>query len=103
MAGSIPLSTLDTLRALADRAGIALHCDGARIWHAHVADGVPLDRYGGLFDTLSVCLSKGLGAPVGSLVVGQRASGSSGPGCSASGWVAACARSASSPPPATTR
>ena len=68
----IPLSTLDSLRELADRAGIALHCDGARIWHAHVADGVPLDRYGRLFDTVSVCLSKGLGAPVGSLVVSSR-------------------------------
>jgi threonine aldolase len=67
--GVIPLSTLDTLRALTDRAGVALHCDGARIWHAHVADGIPLDRYGRLFDTVSVCLSKGLGAPVGSLVV----------------------------------
>ncbi|GAB3861915.1 hypothetical protein GCM10029963_67240 [Micromonospora andamanensis] len=50
---------------------MALHCDGARIWNAHVADGVPLATYGALFDTLSVCLSKGLGAPVGSLVVGS--------------------------------
>ncbi|HEX5740735.1 MAG TPA: GntG family PLP-dependent aldolase [Pilimelia sp.] len=66
-----PLATLDALRAVADGAGIALHCDGARIWHAHVADGVPLDSYGRLFDTLAVCLSKGLGAPVGSLVVGS--------------------------------
>jgi threonine aldolase len=66
-----PLSTLLDLRSVADAAGVALHCDGARIWHAHVADGVPLDQYGSLFDTLSVCLSKGLGAPVGSLVVGS--------------------------------
>ena len=65
----ISLDTLRALRAAADEAGIGLHCDGARIWHAHVADGVPLATYGGLFDTLSVCLSKGLGAPVGSLVV----------------------------------
>jgi len=65
----IPLATLRELRALADDAGLGLHCDGARIWHAHVADGVPLATYGALFDTLSVCLSKGLGAPVGSLVV----------------------------------
>jgi threonine aldolase len=70
--GVIPLSTLDALRGVADRAGIALHCDGARLWHAHVADGVPLERYGALFDTVSVCLSKGLGAPVGSLVVSSR-------------------------------
>ncbi len=49
--------------------GIGLHCDGARIWNASVATGVSLTRYGTLFHTLSVCLSKGLGAPVGSLVV----------------------------------
>ncbi|WP_373319656.1 threonine aldolase family protein [Rugosimonospora africana] len=70
--GVIPLSTLRALRGVADDAGIGLHCDGARIWHAHVADGVPLATYGGLFDTLSVCLSKGLGAPVGSVVVSSR-------------------------------
>jgi threonine aldolase len=69
--GVIPLPALQRLRETADAAGLALHCDGARIWHAHVADGVPLVTYGRLFDTLSVCLSKGLGAPVGSLVVGS--------------------------------
>ncbi|MFC8300305.1 threonine aldolase family protein [Micromonospora orduensis] len=69
--GVIPLATLRDLRAVADEAGVALHGDGARIWHAHVADGVPLVEYGQLFDTVSVCLSKGLGAPVGSLVVGS--------------------------------
>jgi threonine aldolase len=67
----IPLGTLRSLREIADKSEISLHCDGARIWHAHVADGVPLIEYGRLFDTLSVCLSKGLGAPVGSLVVGS--------------------------------
>ncbi|GAA1855927.1 threonine aldolase family protein [Asanoa iriomotensis] len=71
--GVIPLSTLETLRAAATDAGLALHCDGARIWHAHVTDGVPLRTYGALFDTMSVCLSKGLGAPVGSLVVSSAA------------------------------
>jgi threonine aldolase len=69
--GVIPLPALAALRRIADDAGVALHCDGARIWHAHVADGVPLATYGTLFDTLSVCLSKGLGAPVGSLVIGS--------------------------------
>jgi threonine aldolase len=67
--GVVPLATLRELRSLADMHGIHLHCDGARIWHAHVADGVALPEYGALFDTLSVCLSKGLGAPVGSLVI----------------------------------
>ncbi len=65
----LPLAELRRLRSVADAAGVALHCDGARIWHAHLADQVPLSSYGELFDTLSVCLSKGLGAPVGSLVV----------------------------------
>jgi threonine aldolase len=65
----IPLPTLRALRRVADGAGAGLHCDGARIWHAHVADQVPLAEYGQLCDTVSVCLSKGLGAPVGSLVV----------------------------------
>ncbi|MFG2042578.1 threonine aldolase family protein [Dactylosporangium sp. NPDC048998] len=67
----LPLATLQALRAIADDTGVHLHCDGARIWHAHVADGVPLATYGRLFDSLSVCLSKGLGAPVGSLIVGS--------------------------------
>jgi len=67
-----PLEVLEELRALADEAGLHLHCDGARIWNASVATGVPLDRYGALFDSLSVCFSKGLGAPVGSAVVGGR-------------------------------
>jgi threonine aldolase len=69
--GVIDLPTLRALRAATTAAGVALHCDGARIWHAHIADAVPLAEYGRLFDTLSVCLSKGLGAPVGSLVVGS--------------------------------
>lgn len=71
--GVIPLDTLRALRDVADATGVKLHCDGARIWHAHVADGVPLATYGELFDTMSVCLSKGLGAPVGSVVVSSAA------------------------------
>jgi threonine aldolase len=67
-----PLEVLEGLRALADEAGLHLHCDGARVWNASVATGIPLDRYGRLFDSLSVCFSKGLGAPVGSAVVGGR-------------------------------
>ena len=64
-----PLATLQALRDLTARHGVALHCDGARIWNAAVASGASLSAYGALFDSLSVCLSKGLGAPVGSLVV----------------------------------
>ncbi|WP_308208588.1 threonine aldolase family protein [Paractinoplanes aksuensis] len=68
----VPLATLRSLRDLSEKSGVGLHCDGARIWHAAVADEVPLPAYGELFDTLSVCLSKGLGAPVGSLIIGSR-------------------------------
>jgi threonine aldolase len=46
-----------------------VHLDGARLFNAHVASGVDLATYGGLADTASVCLSKGLGAPVGSVLV----------------------------------
>jgi threonine aldolase len=64
-----PLPLLKELRAMTASYGVLLHCDGARIWNASVAARVPLADYGALFDTLSVCLSKGLGAPVGSVVV----------------------------------
>ncbi|HET7530381.1 MAG TPA: GntG family PLP-dependent aldolase, partial [Mycobacteriales bacterium] len=63
------LAVLKELRALTSAYDVALHCDGARIWNAHAATGVPLTQYGDLFDTMSVCLSKGLAAPIGSLVL----------------------------------
>ena len=66
-----PLDRLERLRTITNEAGVVLHCDGARIWNAAVGLGVAPDRLGTLFGTLSVCLSKGLGAPVGSLVVGD--------------------------------
>src|SRR5690242_4220189 len=62
---------LEALRAFADERGVGVHLDGARIWNAHVATGTPLARYGAVADVLAVCLSKGLGAPVGSLVLGS--------------------------------
>lgn len=67
----VPLEDLRALRTFADARGVGVHLDGARLWNAHVATGVPLETYGGLADVLAVCLSKGLGAPVGSLVVGS--------------------------------
>ncbi|MGH8827917.1 MAG: threonine aldolase family protein, partial [Jiangellaceae bacterium] len=66
-----PLDDLERLRALVDGTGVRLHLDGARLWNAHVATGVPLEAYGTLFDTVAVCLSKGLGAPVGSVLAGS--------------------------------
>src|SRR3954447_18445821 len=65
------IEELRALRAGADKMGIAVHLDGARLWNAHVATGVPLAEYGAVADTVSVCLSKGLGAPVGSVLVGD--------------------------------
>src|SRR5207237_946049 len=55
--------------ALARSAGLNLHLDGARLWNAHVATGESLASLAAPFDTVSVCLSKGLGAPVGSVLV----------------------------------
>ncbi len=68
----LPLRDLQDLREFATGAGAAIHLDGARIWNAHVATGTPLPEYGAVADVLAVCLSKGLGAPVGSLLVGSR-------------------------------
>jgi threonine aldolase len=68
----LPLADLLDLREFATAVGTRVHLDGARIWNAHVATGTPLREYGAVADVLSVCLSKGLGAPVGSLMVGGR-------------------------------
>ncbi|MEI6119902.1 MAG: GntG family PLP-dependent aldolase [Actinomycetes bacterium] len=57
------------LRALTSKVGIATHLDGARIWNAHIATGVSFKDYGENFDTVSVCFSKGLGAPIGSMLL----------------------------------
>src|SRR6478672_4870804 len=67
----LPLADLRDLREFATGVGAGVHMDGARIWNAHVATGVPLAEYGAIADVLAVCLSKGLGAPVGSLMVGS--------------------------------
>ena len=67
-----PLEEIKALRIGADELGIALHLDGARIWNAHVASGVSFEEYGKYFDTVSVCLSKGLGAPVGSVMLSTK-------------------------------
>jgi threonine aldolase len=69
----LPLADLQALRAWTTSVGCAVHIDGARIWNAHVATGTPLTEYGAVADTISVCLSKGLGAPIGSLVLGTAA------------------------------
>jgi threonine aldolase len=67
----LPIDDLRALREWTGSVGCAVHLDGARIWNAHVATGTALVDYGAVADTISVCLSKGLGAPVGSLVLGS--------------------------------
>ena len=66
-----PIGAIREVRAATSALGVAMHLDGARLWNAHVASGVPFPAYGEQFDTVSVCLSKGLGAPVGSVLVGS--------------------------------
>ncbi len=64
-----PLEAVRAVQQLAREHGIGLHLDGARLWNASVASGVALNELAAGFDTVSVCLSKGLGAPVGSVLV----------------------------------
>ncbi len=67
----LPLDYLDDVRAFADRRGLAIHVDGARVAHASAASGHALREYGARADSISCCLSKGLGAPVGSVLAGS--------------------------------
>ncbi|MEE4314366.1 MAG: low-specificity L-threonine aldolase, partial [Desulfofustis sp.] len=64
---ALPLDYLARARDCADRCGLKLHLDGARIFNAAIKCGVELSEISRYFDTVSVCLSKGLGAPVGSV------------------------------------
>ena len=66
-----PFDQLEAVGRLCRDHGVGYHLDGARLWNAHVASGVPLAEYGGLFDTVMVSFSKGLGAPVGSVLAGS--------------------------------
>ncbi len=67
-----PIAEIEKLSVAARARGIAMHLDGARIWNAHVASRISFAEYGKHFDTISVCLSKGLGAPVGSLMISTK-------------------------------
>ena len=67
----LPLEQLDALVAVAREHELAIHMDGARLFNAQVASGIPVSRWVRDVDLTSVCLSKGLGAPVGSIVVGH--------------------------------
>lgn len=69
----VSIDYMKELYKVASDRGIPVHVDGARIWNAAAGSGVPLHEWGSCADSLSVCLSKGLGAPVGSVLVGPRA------------------------------
>ena len=66
-----PLDELEAVTAAARERGLATHLDGARLLNAAVATGVPAAEIGGSFDTVTLCLSKGLGCPLGALLAGS--------------------------------
>jgi threonine aldolase len=68
----IPLENFRALRRIADEHGLKVHLDGARIFNASVASGVPVKDYAREVDSVQFCLSKGLAAPVGSVLVAGR-------------------------------
>lgn len=68
----LPLPYIEAATALARRKGLATHLDGARLFNAVVASGTPAERIAQHFDSVSVCFSKGLGAPVGSALAGSK-------------------------------
>ena len=68
----LPLSYLQEMGAFVAKHGLKLHLDGARLFNAAVASDTPAEVIAAPFDSISICLSKGLGAPVGSLLVGDR-------------------------------
>jgi threonine aldolase len=67
-----PIEEIKRISALARSTEISMHLDGARLWNAWVATGIHPKEYAQWFDSVSVCFSKGLGAPVGSAIVGSR-------------------------------
>lgn len=66
------LSEIKKIQALCKEKGLAFHLDGARLWNALVAKNETAIQYGESFDSISICLSKSLGCPVGSLLVGKK-------------------------------
>ena len=68
-----PLEKIEAISRWARTGGLAMHLDGARLWNAIVATGIPAKTWAKHFDSVSVCFSKGLGAPLGSALAGPRA------------------------------
>jgi threonine aldolase len=67
-----PMENILSLKKIASKYNLKYHLDGARIWNASVATGISVKEYASHFDSISCCLSKGLGAPVGSLIGGTK-------------------------------
>jgi len=67
-----PIEKIQAISEWAHKNGLIMHLDGARLWNAVVATGIPAREWAGHFDTVSVCFSKGLGAPIGSALCGPR-------------------------------
>ena len=67
-----PIDEMKKIYEMAKIHNLKVHLDGARIWNASVATGIPLSEYGKYADSINVCFSKGLGAPVGSMVLGSK-------------------------------
>ncbi|KAF9550292.1 Threonine aldolase [Mortierella hygrophila] len=67
----MPIEEMERIRILTKEHNIKLHLDGARLWHASIATGISMKEYCSHFDTVSLCLSKGIGAPIGSILVGS--------------------------------
>ncbi len=68
-----PIEEMEAVSALAREAGVAVHLDGARLFNASAASGVPVQRYASCADSVMTCMSKGLGAPIGSVLTGSGA------------------------------
>jgi len=67
-----PIENIKKIRELVNKYNLIFHLDGARLWNASVASGISVSEYSSHFDSVSVCLSKGLGAPVGSIIAGNK-------------------------------
>jgi threonine aldolase len=66
------LDEIKKIKQVCEQNGLALHLDGARLWNAMIAKNETSKQYGEIFNSISICLSKGLGAPAGSVLVGKK-------------------------------
>lgn len=71
--GSIfPIEEIKKIKSVCEKNNLKYHLDGARLWNASIATGISMKEYASYFDSVSVCLSKGMGAPVGSVIAGTK-------------------------------